>query len=208
MYPKSDDVKEVYYVLKANQAIKHGDYFSFYKGTLTKDELRKKDFSTGEFIGFKEVGHFDNNLKEGTWISYSGREKKGSQISYNRIYEEGKFVKDKKTGIWETQIENGKVTKRFDFDANQELEPIVKVNLRYPSQARKNLIEGTVTVKVDYENCEPIAYSIIKDIGYGCGDVVIEVLKEKSELEKKYGVKSNNCDKTEETLDFKFRLEK
>jgi len=208
MYPKSVDIKEVYYVLKSDQKIKHGDYFYFYKGTLTKDELRKKGFSKDQFIGFKEIGHFDNNLKEGSWIAYSRTEKKGNQISYNNIYELGKYVKGCKTGIWETHVENNKVTKRFDFDTNQELEPIVEVCPGYPSQAIKNMIEGSVTVKVDYDNCEPIVYRIINDIGYGCGDAVIEALKVKRELEKRYGVRSHNCDKREELLDFKFSLNK
>jgi hypothetical protein len=206
IYAKSDDVKEVYYVFASDKTIKHGDYYSFYKGELTKKELKGRDLTT-ETLGFKETGHYQNNLKEGTWTLFKSPSQ-GSSISiYNAKLEEGQYTNDKKTGIWTTYIEEGKVVKQFDFANNQELSAQVKVMWKYPAQARKNRIEGPVKVKIKYDNCEPIAYEIVEDLGYGCGDAVIESLKEKRTLEKKYGVASGECDKIEEIIDVEFKLD-
>jgi hypothetical protein len=205
-YPKSDHVKELYYVLKANKTIKHGDYFSFYKGELTKKELKNKDL-TIETIGFKEKGKYQNNLKHGTWVTYKSPRLNNSISVYNSKLEEGQYTNDRKTGIWTTYLEDGKVVKQFDFDNNQEQPAQVKVRWKYPAQARKNRIEGPVRIKITYNNCEPIDYEIMADLGYGCGEAVIQSLKEKQLLEKKYGINSGKCDTTEETIDVQFRLD-
>jgi hypothetical protein len=83
------------------------------------------------------------------------------------------------------------------------------VRWKYPAQARKNGIEGPVKVKIRYDSCEPIDYQVIEDLGYGCGDAVIESLKEKRLLEQKYGIKikSGKCDKTDEIIVVQFRLD-
>jgi hypothetical protein len=205
-YPKSDDVKEVYYVLSSDKSIKHGDYYSFYEGELKKKELKGKDINT-EAIGFKEKGKYQNNLKHGHWIVYKAPRQSSSTFIYNSKLEEGQYTDDKKTGIWKTYIEDGKVIKQFDFDNNQDLPAQVNVRWKYPAQARKNKIEGAVKIKITYENCEPIDYQIVADLGYGCGNAVIESLKEKRMLEKKYGATSSRCDKTEEIMDVQFKLD-
>jgi hypothetical protein len=205
-YPKSDDVKEVYYVLSTDKNIKHGAYYSFYKGELRKKELRNNDFKS-ETIGFKEKGKYQNNLKYGDWIVYKSPRRGNSMSIYNSKLEEGQYTDGKKTGIWKTYIEDGKVFKQFDFDNNQELPAQVKVRWRYPSEARKNRIEGPVRIKVTYDNCEPIDYQIVTDLGYGCGQAVVESLKEKRMLEKKYVVIDSKCDKKEEIADVQFKLD-
>jgi hypothetical protein len=204
-YPKSDDVKEVYYVLISDKTIKHGDYYSFYKGELTKKELTGKDLNT-ETLGFKEKGKYQNNLKDGTWTVFKSPKQSSSISIYNSKLEEGQYINDKKTGVWTTYIEHGKVVKQFDFANNKELPAQVNVTWKYPAQARKNRIEGPVKVKIKYDNCEPTAYEIVEDLGYGCGDAVVESLKEKRILEKKYGIVSSKCDKTEEIIDVQFKL--
>jgi hypothetical protein len=205
-YPKSDNVKEIYYVLASDKTIKHGNYYSFYKGELTKKELKGKDL-TKETLGFKEKGKYQNNFKEGTWTVFKSPRQSSSISIYNAKLEEGQYINDKKAGIWTTYIEDGKVIKQFDFTTNKELPAQVKVRWKYPAQARKNKVEGPVKIEIKYDDCEPIAYKIVEDLGYGCGDAVIESLKEKRTLEKKYGVESSNCDKTEEMLNVNFKLD-
>jgi hypothetical protein len=205
-YPKSDDVKEVYYVLTSDKTIKHGDYYSFYKGELTKKELKDKDLNS-ETLGFKEKGNYQNNLREGTWTVFKSPRQSSSVSIYNAKLEEGQYINDKRIGIWTTYVEDGKVIKRFDFNTNEELPAQVKVRWKYPAQARKNRIEGPVKVKIKYDNCEPVAYEIVQDLGYGCGDAVIESLKEKRRLETKYGIASSDCDKMEDLIDVKFKLD-
>jgi len=199
-YPNSQDVKEVYHVLKSDKKIKHGDYFLFFKGELSKKDLKKENIYD-MILGIKERGHFSNNLKDGQWTYFQ-------EPTSSEKLESGVYSFDKKIGVWEKHIENGKVIKRFDFDLNKDLDSIVKFTFGYPTQARRNLIEGTVTIKISYVNCEPTDYEIIKDIGYGCGDSVIKALKEFKALQKKYGVVLQNCDKADETKDFKFVLNK
>jgi hypothetical protein len=206
-YPKSDDVKEVYYVLASDKTIKHGDYYSFYKGELTKKELKDKDLINKEPLGFKEKGQYQNNVKAGTWTTFKSPRQSSSVSIYNSKLEEGQYMNDKKTGIWTTYIEDGKVVKQFDFTNNQEVPAQVKVRWKYPAQARKNRIEGLVKVKIRYDNCEPIAYEIVEDLGYGCGDAVIESLKEKWILQNKYGIVSSKCDQIEEIIDVQFKLD-
>lgn len=204
-YPKSNDVKEVYYVLKSNKAIKHGEYYAFYPGQLTMKRLKSTDIKNHILLGFKEKGQFKNNRKEGQWSYFQPPRKTKNAISYNAISEEGQYSNNERIGIWNTHVENGKVLKRFDFDTKTQLEPVIRVVPGYPAQARRNGIEGTVKVKVNYVDCEIASLILVEDIGYGCGDAVMTALKEKTELEKKYGVKKN-CVGGEETLSFKFNL--
>lgn len=204
-YAESDNVKEVYYVLASDRDIKHGDYYSFYNGELKTTDLTGKDL-TSETLGFKEKGKYQNNLKEGMWTVFETPTQSSTTSVYNSKLEEGQYINDKKVGIWTTYLETGKVIKQYNYTTNDELPAQVTVRWKYPAQARKNGVEGQVKVKIIYANCEPIAYEIVEDLGYGCGEAVIESLKEKRRLEQKYGVASNNCDKTEETLDINFKL--
>jgi hypothetical protein len=199
-YPKSIDVKEVYFVLKSDKKIKQGDYFLFFKGELTTKDLKTKNIY--EIVpGVKESGQFANNLKDGQWTYFK-------EPTSNRRLEEGKYSKGKKTGVWETFIEDGKVIKSFDSDNNKELPIIVKTIWKYPSTARKNQIEGLVRIKITYDSCVATGYQVLADIGYGCSNAVIESLKEKQILEKKYGVKSLKCDMKEEIVEVEFKLDK
>lgn len=110
-YPKSKYVKEVYFVLKSDNEIKHGDYFLFFDGELTTKELKTKNIYE-IVLGVKERGQFANNVKDGQWTYFK-------EPTSNRKLEEGKYSNGKKTGVWETFIENGKVIKHFDFDNNK-----------------------------------------------------------------------------------------
>ena len=198
-YPNSKNVKEVYYVLKSDKNVKHGDYFLFFDGEITTKDLKAKN--TSEIVlGIKIKGRFTNNAKEGEWTYFK-------EPTSNAKLEEGIYTNGKKSGIWEKYIEEGKVIKQFDFDNNTELPEVVRVSLKYPSEARKNNIEGLVRVKITYDSCRAIDYQILNDIGYGCGKAVVEVLKEKQNLEQKYGVEKLKCERSEEIIETRFKLQ-
>jgi hypothetical protein len=52
-YPKSHDVKKVYYVLRTDKTVKHGDYYSFYMGEFTTKELKDKGIND-ETLGLRK----------------------------------------------------------------------------------------------------------------------------------------------------------
>ena len=197
-YRKSDNVKEVYYVLASDKTVRHGDYYFFFKGKLTRKELKKNGLRTDGLL-FKEKGHYKNNLRDGAWIVYK-------EPFSNVILEERQYSSDKKTGIWKKYIEQEKVITQFDFDANVPLETLVNVGWRYPAEARRKGVEGPVKIRIFYENCEPVRFEILEDIGSGCANGVIESIKEKRRLEKKYGIKSTKCDIEDEIVAVQFRL--
>lgn len=177
-YPNSNSIKEIYYVLKNNKSIKHGEYFLFFDGAIARKEIKFKDINEVE-VGLKEKGRFMHNAKDGQWTYFK------EPTSTSKL-ETGQYSKGVKSGVWETFVEDGKVIKRYDYDNNKDLPAIVKVMWKYPSAARRNLIEGIVKVKVTYDSCLANDYQIVSDIGYGCGDAVVDALKEKQKLESKY----------------------
>lgn len=55
----------------------------------------------------------------------------------------------------------------------------IQDSLKYPENAIKNNIEGTVGIQFDVTTTgQLINFKVIKDIYYGCAEAVIKVLKE------------------------------
>ena len=157
-------------------------------------------------LAFKETGFYNHNLKSGEWIRYERPILSRNSRSFNAKVSRGSYSQDVKVGIWETYFERGCVVKRYDFDRDSALTTTVYTQCRYPASARKNGIEGIVSVRAIYQDCEPIQYEIVTDIGYGCPNELIESLKRKRELEKKYGVGNKRCEVSDEILTATFRL--
>lgn len=70
-----------------------------------------------------------------------------------------------------------------DIDAEfpggmEELVMFVCMNIEYPEQAHKANIEGKVYVRFSVEKDGSVSnIRILRDIGYGCGDAVVKMLK-------------------------------
>ena len=70
-----------------------------------------------------------------------------------------------------------------DIDAEfpggmEELVMFVCMNIEYPEQAQKANIEGKVFVRFSVEKDGSVSnIRILRDIGYGCGDAVVKMLK-------------------------------
>ncbi len=60
----------------------------------------------------------------------------------------------------------------------EELVMFVCMNVDYPEQARKANVEGTVYASFCIDRDGSVSnIKILKDIGYGCGDAVVKMLK-------------------------------
>jgi TonB family protein len=82
----------------------------------------------------------------------------------------------------------------------------ISYEMKYPAEARKNGIQGTVKVKVTFDHeCNIIKREITKSLGYGCDEEALVVLKN---MEGKIKEERTKCEDGEEvTLPFHFRLD-
>ncbi|MCB2406840.1 energy transducer TonB [Hymenobacter lucidus] len=89
--------KEVYSVLKADKAVKHGTY-TLYKGQQNK---------------LATQGHFSNGRKDSTWTTYGwdGR----------TVVAKGAYQNDQPAGIWEFFTSKGELEQKYDYDQRQML---------------------------------------------------------------------------------------
>jgi TonB family protein len=94
--------------------------------------------------------------------------------------------------------------------AENNLLGILSRNIRYPDTARANNIQGTVvTTFVIETNGRMAQYKLLKDIGYGCGEEAIRVLKAFDELGLRWqpAYKNGKPVRCRQTVPLRFRLE-
>jgi protein TonB len=112
---------EVYYVLKSDNNVKHGNYQELgYKGCVIingyyKDN-KKDSIWTAYFYRTKMVesqGRYRNDKKEGTWAEYYNVDDKSVLKS------KGEYVDDQKVGIWEFYDSKSELLQKYDFDNNK-----------------------------------------------------------------------------------------
>lgn len=109
---------EVYYVLKKDRQIKHGNYQKrgfmdhlmingYYKNNL-KDSVWTEYFWRTEII--QSQGNYLNDKKTGTWEEY--------QLCDNKsvLKSKGAFVEGERTGIWEFYNKKAELINKYDFD--------------------------------------------------------------------------------------------
>lgn len=156
---------EEYHVVKANKNVKEGRYFK-----LT--QFKQDSLASGTYV---------KNEKSGTWRFYE----RGILIA------RGNYENGKKLGAWD-YFENGSLTFKFDhttdsvlFSAYRQGVPqypgfthAVYENIQYPMQALRMGVMGRVSVSfVVNEDGTTGDYKIEKDIGAGCGEELLRVLK-------------------------------
>mgnify|MGYP001414799200 CR=1 FL=1 len=170
--------KEVFYVLKSDKNIRHGNYQKLgYKGAILVN------------------GYYKNGLKDSIWTEYSW----GGQVKLS----EGKYYQDQKTEVWEFFNFKGKTEQKYNFSSNEIVyyenedkekehkviygsdtiktklerpplyiggssliyESIIK-NIRYPEQARENGTSGRVLVAFTIDqNGKTSSHRVIKSAG-------------------------------------------
>jgi len=182
-YGTSEKIKEAFYVLEEDETIRHGEFKSY--------------FHTGKL---RTEGHFKNNEKDRKWIIYesSGLPK---EIQH---YQSGK-----KTGVWEKYVENRYVIEKYDQDKEKLLGRFINaiVSPYYPALAREDQIEGTVKIKILFDqNCKVIDFQPLTSLGYNCEEEAIKALKRMVELSKKYEAQIEGCEKGTKVVSFDFKL--
>jgi TonB family protein len=81
---------------------------------------------------------------------------------------------------------------------NQEFIRFIAENLKYPEQALKNLVEGTVYLEYTVDNIGTVAEEVVKHgIGYGCDEEALRLVRMlKYDPEKNRGVRMKTKMKT------------
>ena len=90
---------------------------------------------------------------------------------------------------------------------NNEDRDTLSCVLKYPKQAVKNQIQGTVEIRVRLDsNCKIKEYQIVKSLGYGCDESAVTCLRNiEKRIEKKMNRKCE--DGLEITDSFTFKLD-
>lgn len=114
---KSSNEQEVFYALKENENVKHGQYELYFNKWL------------------KLSGYYSNNLKDSIWTEYTytgnkiweGRYKGGAKNGIwttfshtGKIESKGKYENDMRIGVWEFYNIKGELVQKFDFE-NKEI---------------------------------------------------------------------------------------
>jgi len=175
---KKENTSEVYYVLKSNPTIKHGEYQKFYNDNI------------------KVSGFYDNDKQDSLWIEYSWSGKTEAK---------GKYKQGQKIGVWEYYGYDGQIEQKYDYDKkevifnrapNKEKQQFklliesatgdsitppmylegdyailkwLERNIRYPQYSRDNDIQGKVVIafildKDGKTSNHRIQYSIAQDL--------------------------------------------
>jgi len=185
------NIREKYYVLKADKQIKQGKYQAF---SLFGDRLICE-------------GYYKNNLKDSLWTFYSLREKP---------IETGVYKGGEKVGIWKGLNADGTVNVEYDFtnnnlmyfqpnkadtgkfkvisgtdttkkyidrppiylDGAERFWAVMITGMRYPASARINGVQGKVIVAFTInERGESSNYYIKHSIGADCDEEALKAVK-------------------------------
>lgn len=181
-YQNSTILKENYSVLVTNESEKNGEYIYYF----INQKIRLK-------------GQFYFGKKDGKWEHYN-------DLGEIRTVEY--YTKGEKTGIWLDYMERGDVVKRYDWDKQEKLPPLLPtVIISYPARGREEAIEGEVQIKflLD-ENCAIKKAIPIKTLGEDFEKAVIEGYQTLLKLSKKHKVKIEGCDVGERIFSITFAL--
>jgi TonB family protein len=92
-------------------------------------------------------------------------------------------------------------------DSSVDTAKLVSYKMKYPAEARRKRIQGTVEIKVTFDaDCAIVKREIIKSVGYGCDEEALTALKNSEQRIKK--VKGGKCkDEEEQIYPFHFKLD-
>jgi TonB family protein len=216
-FEHSDQISEIYFVLKSDKTVKHGEFVSYFRCSENDEVLLKNGVKNREdFI--KQKGYYTGGKKEGVWVEFenktdmdSGKYSDGKRIGIWNSYKGKDKVKsfdydhNKKVGIWLTHKEGGLVVERYDYENNVQLEPEIRVNLSYPVIAKENGIQGMVRIRFHIDpDCTIENITVIQSLSPECDRAAIEAMQEYAELHRKY---CSNCIDRIAEKEFLFRLD-
>lgn len=189
------NVRDVYYVLKADENVKEGSYIVAFT------------YDTSRVI---YSGFYKNNLKDSLWKYYS----------FNKLAEMGPYKNDKKEGVWTMYNGDGNIQLKYDYsnkkllfyqpsdydsdifkifkgdsvsmgilqqapiylNGNLMLIHVIASNLHYPAIAKENQIQGNVIVSFRINsNGLTSDYKVVKHLQKDCDNEALRVIKLVSE---------------------------
>ena len=138
----------------------------------------------------------DENIKHGEYKLFT----KLSTIKETGFYDYGN-----KTGVWETNIyvNDARITKKFDFDNNQELNPEISVGVNYPQICKELMLEGTVNViyKVN-SDCSIDSIEIMNESHEEFEKEAIRIVNKLDVLQQKYSKVKCKEERVEKAITF------
>lgn len=163
---KNGNIKEVYYVLKSENDIRHGAY--------TKNGVGNT----------KENGQYELNKKVGIWefYSFNGELEQKFNYSENKVefndYSKNKleFFTQQKGAFLEAKFDRapvfiGGTSKMYNYISSSMM-------AKYPAEARRNGIQGKVFVSaIITSEGKLIDEKVIEGIGYGCDELALQAIQ-------------------------------
>lgn len=92
-------------------------------------------------------------------------------------------------------------------DISVDTAKLVSYKMKYPAEARRKGIQGTVEIKVTFDSeCMIVKREIVKSVGYGCDEEALTALRNSEQRIKK--IKGQKCNDGEEQIyPFHFKLD-
>ncbi len=163
---KNGNIKEVYYVLKSDNDIKHGEY--------TKNGL----WNT------KEKGQYELNKKVGIWEFYGSNGELEQKFNYSENKVEFNVPSKNRLEFFTEQdgvlstakldgfpVFIGGTSKMYNYISSS-------MTAKYPAEARRNGIQGKVFVSAMLtRDGKLIDEKIIDGIGYGCDELALQAIQ-------------------------------
>ncbi|MEQ9221043.1 MAG: hypothetical protein RLO17_23515 [Cyclobacteriaceae bacterium] len=230
-YPNTKTIKSHYFVIKPEKKIYHGafevyrsngqideqGYFEYgvktsyikfdTKGQVLK-ELKDSILTTNVYFTngeLKSIQKTKNGESLGTWKTYDLNQCNkpylisSTEYQDNRVISKTESINNIFLGIFSvntlvTQDSNGNIDTTH---VNTSCDAI------YPSEARRNQIEGTLFIKINLTSGCDLTYELINELGYGIEDQFIDKL----ELAKKNLQAHHVCQDIGVTIPMKFELQ-
>lgn len=184
---KSDNpsTKEIYYVLKSDEGIKHGKYSKEINGRLFKQ------------------GQYENNEETGVWEYFD----LNREVTHKIDIDNNKVLYDKSAGE-NSNFDSEKYLRPlillggFDVFFQQ-----IAHSLRYPPEARRNGTQGKVYLKLFFNNNGLLEnVEVIEGVGDGLDEEAVRVIK-LIDIEALPALdKNGNPTTSEMTIPISFRL--
>ncbi|UII20551.1 hypothetical protein [Fulvivirga ligni] len=230
-YPKTKTIKKHYFVIKPKNVVCHSTYEIYRpngqieergyfeygvktsyikfdtKGQVLK-ELRDSILTTNEYFAngeLKSTQKTKNGELFGIWENYDLNECGKTYLISSTEYQENQVISSTESvnnmflGIFSV---NTLVTE----DATGNIDTTYVSNscdLIYPSEARRNQIEGTLFIKINLTADCDLTYEFINELGYGIEDQFIDKL----ELARKNLQANHDCQDIEVTIPIQFKLQ-
>lgn len=218
-YANNKLIGEGYYYYENGNFMEHRSYLdkpienTFYKTMQYADSTGKfllDENGTGKVdniaLGSEEIfsRSYLNGLKNGEWIEYIEEEK----ITRKEVYENGKFVKGKRITDEGEIIEYNKYEELPSFTGGLEgFGKFLSRNLRYPTNAKQNNIQGRVFLQFVIEADGSLTEEkVVRGIGGGCDQEALRVIR----LSPKWnpGIHRGKAVRVSYTVPIVFQIEK